>query len=85
MQPFGSALIAVACRISSQPEGREHAFHRLALFGRQVCRTLASIQPLRNSWHFTIALRGQRSGEHTSKAAYAKYLKPRSSDLTEGC
>ena len=67
MKPFGSALIAVACRISSQPEGREHAFHRTALFGRQVRRTLASIGPLRNSWYFTIALRGDAVANIRSK------------------
>jgi SAM-dependent methyltransferase len=73
MKPFGSALIAVACRMS-EPEGREHAFRRLALFGRQVRRALASIKPLRNAWHFTIALRGQTQWRTYDQASYAKYI-----------
>ena len=58
MKRFGSALIAVACRIN-QPESRKHAFRPLALFGQQVRRSLASIEPLRNAWHFATALRGE--------------------------
>jgi hypothetical protein len=34
MKRFGSALIAVACRIN-QPESRKHAFRPLALFGQR--------------------------------------------------
>jgi SAM-dependent methyltransferase len=58
----------------SEPEGREHAFRRLALFGRQVRRALASIKPLRNAWHFTIALRGQTQWRTYDQASYAKYI-----------
>ena len=73
MKPFGSALIAFACR-TSQPEGREHAFRRLALFGRQVRRALASIKPLRNTWHFTKALHAQTQWRTYDQASYAKYI-----------
>jgi SAM-dependent methyltransferase len=73
MKRFGSALIAVACRIN-QPESRKHAFRPLALFGQQVRRSLASIEPLRNAWHFATALRGEMYWRTYDQASYAKYI-----------
>jgi SAM-dependent methyltransferase len=70
---FGSALIAVACRIS-QPEAREQAFRRLALFRQQVRRDLASIKPLRDAWHFAVALRGETQWRTYDQASYSKYI-----------
>ena len=73
MKPLGSAMIAVACRISRR-EAREHAFRRLSLFGQQVRRYLASIESVRNAWHFATALRAERHWRTYDLASYAKYI-----------
>jgi SAM-dependent methyltransferase len=73
MKPFGSALIAIACRIR-QSEGHERAFHRLVLFGQRVRRYLASIEPLRNAWHSAKALRGETQWRTYRQTDYAEYI-----------
>src|SRR5215469_16523283 len=80
MKPFGSALIGVARRIS-RPEGREHTRRKLVLFGQQVRRYLASIEPLRNAWHFAIALRGEMYWRTYSQSQFAEYITKHGDDL----
>jgi SAM-dependent methyltransferase len=49
--------------------------HHLARYGHsQVRRYLASIKPLRNAWHFAIALCGERHWRTYDQASYAKYI-----------
>lgn len=73
MKPFGSALIGVARRVS-QPEGREYACRRLVLLRQQARGYLASIEPLRNAWHFAIALRGETRWRTYKQTDYAEYI-----------
>jgi SAM-dependent methyltransferase len=73
MKPFGSALIGVARRIS-QPEGREHACRSLVSFGQQVRSYAASVEPLRNAWHFAKALHGETRWRTYKQTDYAEYI-----------
>jgi hypothetical protein len=62
MKPFASALIGVACRIS-QPQYR----HQLR------CK-LASINALRNVWHFAYSLRDELRRRPITQDRYAEWL-----------
>ena len=80
MKLLGSAQIVVARRIS-QLERRKHALRNLALFGQQVRRYLASIEALRNAWHFAIALRGEMHWRSYSQSQFAEYIATHADDL----
>jgi SAM-dependent methyltransferase len=51
------------------------------LLAQQVRRNLASIKPLRNAWHFAIALRREMQWRTYNQSQYAEYIATHADDL----